>query len=82
MKANHIPVAERLQNRINKLEFRLEEGITRNRKRFYAYCKYCDRDIISIHMDGHHTFCRLRGIDKQIAYFQKLLIQALTAARG
>lgn len=73
MKTNHIPVIERLHNKIAKLQSKLENGIISTRKRFYSFCKYCDRDIISINMYGHYDGCQLRGIDKQIVYYKGLL---------
>ena len=73
MKANHIPAERRLTNRISKLEMRLEEAFKTTRKRFYPYCRYCEKTNIQVSMDGHQSYCPIKGLDKEIQYYKKLL---------
>lgn len=73
MKANHISAERRLANRISKLEIRLDESFVRIRKRFYPYCKYCDKTNIEVSMNGHSSYCPIKGIDKEIKYYKDLL---------
>jgi hypothetical protein len=73
VKANRIPRSERLLNRIRKLEVRLDDCWTKEEGRFYAFCKYCERDLISVNMYGHHKGCCLRGTPNEILYYKHLL---------
>lgn len=73
MKTNHISTKERLQQRICKLEERVNSAIIKTSKRFYLHCRHCDTDTITIYMEDHKTGCKLRGIDKQIRYYRNLL---------
>lgn len=77
MKANHIPVTERLESRIRKMSYRLDGAMVRKKGQFYMGCNRCDITIISLHMEGdHHTWCPYRGLQKQIDYYKRLLSEA------
>jgi hypothetical protein len=73
MKANHIPAKDRIKRRINRLEVRLDECMIRQRKRFYMFCKECDRTTIQVSMEGHHKWCSYRGLDAEIRHYKHLL---------
>lgn len=73
MRANNVPRSTRLENRILKLECRLEDCWSREDGRFYDFCKHCDRDRISVNMYGHHKGCFLRGVPNEILYYRHLL---------
>lgn len=39
----------------------------------YLKCKYCQVTNVQETSEGHHQGCPLKGIQKQIEHFQKLL---------
>ena len=73
MKANHIPREERIQNRIWKLRFKLGDPWMRTRKRFYPFCKGCDRTNIEVSMYGHYKGCEVKGLENEIKYYEGLI---------
>jgi hypothetical protein len=73
MKTNHVPRAVRIKNRINKLCYRREGIFIRGKGRYYMFCRCCDRTNIQVSMEGHPHPCRYRGLDKEIAYYRRLL---------
>lgn len=79
MKTNHIPRAERLARRISDLKNRLYNCMTPGRRgNPYHKCRYCDLYSPQLSIDGGHPKgCPMRGMDKQIAYFERLLANPL-----
>lgn len=81
MKANHIPVTERLRNRICKLGVRLEGAHIKspNKGNPYWCCAECGIHDPSLYVEGgrHHHGCPIQGLDKQIEYYKRLLSEAL-----
>lgn len=75
MKANHIDVRVRLKQRIHRLQQCIDDSITSKRARYYPFCKFCDKDIISINMTDHRYDCPIHSLDKQILYYNKLLLE-------
>ena len=73
MKANHISAERRLTSRIWKLEARLDNAFKKTRKRFYPYCRHCEKTNVQVSMDGHARYCPVRGLDQEIQYYKKLL---------
>lgn len=74
MKANRTPRYIRLQGRISKLYDREEDAW----KKYgggnpYRYCRYCEVSNIEETYKGHHKGCSIKGIKKEIAYYQRLL---------
>ena len=76
MKANHIPRAKRLKNRIIGLKMRKDAARRPARgTNPYWSCKHCgiyDPQLF-VHGGEHHKGCPMVGIDKQIQYFELLL---------
>lgn len=78
MKANHIPRAERLRERIFKLRLRLEpESIPYGGGNPYSYCAGCERSMIEASYAGHYKGCVKAGIKKEIEYYEALLQEEL-----
>lgn len=73
MKNNHIPAIERIQNRISKMQSKLDNCWKKNSDRYYQFCYHCDLDIISINMRGHRHWCPCHGLEAQINHYQSLL---------
>lgn len=72
MKANHIPVQERLLSRIRKMEY--VEADVWVPKKYYPYCRHCHITNVQLSIDGdHYQGCPIRGWAKQIAYYKMLL---------
>lgn len=72
MKSNRIPRAERLRQRIAKLEAELDSCW--KRKRFYPTCKRCGMTNVQVSIDGDHRVgCPMRGRRKEIEHYEKLL---------
>lgn len=80
MKANRIPVVDRLQARITKLWSRIRYGDYWNNRRFYPKCIYCGITNVACDIAGgkHHQGCLVPGVLKEIAYYEGLLTQART----
>ena len=71
MKANHRSAYKRLTSRIAKLELR-KDGMW-SRKRFYPKCKFCGITNVEASILGkHYKYCSFSGLDKEIAYYEKL----------
>lgn len=80
MKANHIPAKERLQQRIAKLEYSSDEAHVPSHSRSsgnpYYMCKHCHIHDPELSIQGDHRVgCPLRGVKKQIAHYQRLLVE-------
>jgi len=77
MKANHTPRSERLLNRVRSLEHRRDSYHIESPHRGNPYwcCKDCGihDPQLSIQKGRHFRGCSMQGIDKQIAYFRRLL---------
>jgi hypothetical protein len=74
MRANHIPLKVRLQNRMDKMQARLDAEIFRKvRGSFYEKCIHCGRDIISVNMYGHFSTCRVKSWEGELAYYKAML---------
>lgn len=79
MRQNHIPRAERLKQRIYKLSYR-EDGmwVKSSRGNPYLKCRDCGIHQPSFYCQGgyrHFKWCSYQGIDKQIAYYKRLLAE-------
>jgi hypothetical protein len=77
MRANHIPRRVRLESRISKLELRYEMGhvLSPSSGNPYWCCKECgihDPEL-SIRNGQHFRGCQRGGLQKEIAYYKKLL---------
>jgi hypothetical protein len=77
MRANHIPVVERLQNRIQKLQHQMDINHVKspNKGNPYWCCKVCgihDPEL-STTKGKHRHGCNVGGIPKEITYYQMLL---------
>lgn len=86
MKANRIPVIERLQNKIWKLQGRYEENHIKSPSKGNPYycCKACgihDPEL-SIRDGKHFRNCPMQGVDKEIDYYKKLLAEAIKNNNG
>ena len=78
MRANHIPVEVRLENRIAKLRQREDENHVKSPSKGNPYwcCKVCgihDPEL-SIRRGKHFHGCRAGGIPKEIAHYTALLV--------
>lgn len=79
MKANHIPVKERLEVRIRKLEYRQEAAHVPSHSRSsgnpYWMCRECHiHDPELSCRDGKHfSGCSIQGIAAEIRHYQRLL---------
>lgn len=80
MRANHVPVQDRLRNRIRKLEVRRDYNHipSPNKGNPYWCCRRCGihDPSRSINKGRHHHGCPLQGIDKEIEYYRSLLEQS------
>lgn len=77
MKANHIPRKERLENRIQKLEYKVGERVPIGKPNPYWMCKYCEQSEPAISYAGHYKGCPEPGWIKEIAYYKSLLAEEL-----
>ena len=78
MKANHIPQAERIKNRINGLLVR-QDAARRPARGGNPYwsCRECGIYDPQLSINGaHYKGCPVQGLDKQIEYFKNLLTTA------
>lgn len=76
MKDNHIPAKDRIRQRIIKMEIKEDSAWVKiGGGNPYLKCKYCQVTNVQESLTGHYHGCPLKGIDKQIAYFKKLLEQ-------
>jgi hypothetical protein len=75
VKDNHIPRRLRLENRIHKLQEKINWGNYWTHKRYYPQCKYCDMTNVSVNMNKgfHRNYCFAGNIEKEISYYQTLL---------
>lgn len=75
MKANHIHVIDRLENRISKLECKKEAShVPIGGGNPYWKCSECDIADPELSVRGrHYKNCSMQGIEKQINYFKRLL---------
>lgn len=80
MKANRIPVADRLNNRINKLWASIRYGNHWSSRHFYPKCMYCERTNVECSIHGHRKGCRVTGVMNEIAHYQRLLHATTTPA--
>jgi hypothetical protein len=83
MKANQIPRSERLQQRVCKLEERLENSRTQKRGNPYMYCKHCGIHDPELYVPNgrHRKGCPLQGVEAQINYWKGLLAESLTRSK-
>lgn len=77
MRANRVPVIERLRNRIAKLEYRAEAAhvpsdSSGNPYYMCSYCRIHDPQV-SINNGRHYTGCPMQGIQREIQYYKQLL---------
>lgn len=77
MRTNHVPRRERLLSRIHALELRRDANHVKSPSKGNPYycCKACgihDPEL-SIRRGCHFKGCPMQGIDKQIAYYRRLL---------
>lgn len=77
MKQNHIPVSERLKNKIGNLKFRRDVAHVKSPTRGNPYwcCNECgvyDPEL-SIRRGKHYGNCSIQGLDKEIEYYENLL---------
>lgn len=42
----------------------------------YRHCATCNRSMIEVSYSGHYKGCEYAGIEKEIAYYTKLLEEA------
>ena len=75
MRANHIPASERLQARIHALQAKQEAAhVPSGGGNPYWRCSQCGITDPQLSVDGNHfDGCPLRGVDKQIAHYKRLL---------
>ncbi len=73
MTKNHVPLNERLQNRINKLSAKIQHGDYWTKAKYYPKCIYCGITNVQCSMGGHHKDCEVPGIEKEIAYYKSLM---------
>lgn len=78
MRANHVPVMERLRNRITKLEYRAEAAHVPSDSAGNPYymCSYCGIHDPQLSIDDgkHYKGCPMQGIKKEIQYYKQLLL--------
>lgn len=84
MRANHVPVVERLKNRIRRLQFRADENHVKSPYKGNPYwcCKVCgvhDPEL-SIRRGKHFQWCTVGGIENEIEHYKKLLEIAIKDA--
>jgi hypothetical protein len=84
MRANHVPRADRLRTRINRLHLRYEAGHVRSPTKGNPYwcCEECGihDPQLSIQNGQHFHGCRRGGILKEIAHYERLLAEELDAS--
>lgn len=79
MKANRVPVTERLHSRIMKLEIKEDNAWVRiGGGNPYRQCRYCRVTNVEVTYNGHFSGCEIKGIYKEIQHYKNLLKQALT----
>lgn len=86
MKANRIPVTERLKKKISKLEYRhdlnhIKSPYKGNPYWCCAHCRIHDPEL-SIRQGKHFYKCPLQGLDKEILYYKNLLVEAQAAIKN
>lgn len=86
MKANHVPRAERLRNRIRFLSYRRDENHVPSPTKGNPYwcCKECgihDPEL-SIRNGKHFGNCQVSGLQKQIDYYKRLLAEEVSSGHG
>lgn len=77
MKSNHTPAADRLKQRISRLEARASSSHVPSHSKGNPYwmCRYChihDPEL-SIQDGRHFSGCPMQGIQKEIAHYKRLL---------
>lgn len=83
MRHNHIPRVERIEQRVYRLEIRLEQSRAKGRHgNPYTRCKGCNihDPELSIRNGRHFAGCPYQGLDKQILYYKALLTEARLGA--
>lgn len=79
MRANHIPRAERLRNRIWTLEAKKDVNHVKSPSKGNPYycCAVCGihDPQLSINQGRHFKGCSLQGLDKEIAFYRRLLAE-------
>jgi len=77
MRANHIPTAERLRTRIDRLEYRYERGHVPTEEDSNPYWMCADCGItdpaISCNENKHYKHCSRVGLLKEVAHYKRLL---------
>lgn len=75
MRRNRIPTAVRLQRRIDLLEARKEEARHHPAgSNPYWACRHCGIRDPQLSIDGRHFHgCPVQGLDREIAYYRRLL---------
>ncbi len=82
MKANRFPRAARLRDRIAKLQIaEMCCWVKIGRGNPYRRCKFCNATNVEVNRTdgGHNHPCRFRGIEKEIAHYQRLLAEETNA---
>lgn len=78
MRANHIPRADRLRERIFKLSLRYDEGhVPIGGGNPYWKCADCGVSDPAESFEGHRRGCQRAGIPKQIEHYKRLLAEEL-----
>lgn len=79
MRANHVPVVERLESRISKLEA-LEDSVWIKGRRGNPYnrCRHCNVHTPEFSNRGYRHFnhCPYQGLKNEIRFYKKLLVIA------
>jgi hypothetical protein len=74
MKANHIPAAKRIRNKIRLLENRLDQmHVPIGGGNPYWRCNECGTSDPEVSIRGHQKYCSIPGLSKQIDYYKTLL---------
>jgi hypothetical protein len=72
MKDNCVPTLTRLNNMLNKLIIKHDNCW--DDTVYYPHCIHCNITNVQASIDGdHYVGCQLRGIDKQISYWEGLI---------
>jgi len=76
MKANRIPRKDRFQRRIHSLEDREYNAWVKSTPgNPYRKCKYCGVHTPQASISGHHSYCKIKGISKEIAHYYSLMME-------